>query len=143
MNVMKHKHFDHLTREILEEYGNRKREGRLSVVTDLNNEGRIYPVPIDTEHIEFCTELVGDPRKLERIIPSHIEYHQIEGEYEIISVITGESGMELGYGITHNADDTITAHSRVINFINDGYVLVNPNLELKLLITTKQHISSQ
>jgi len=77
--------------------------------------------------------LVGDPRKLEKIIPSHIEYHQIEGEYEIISVITGESGMELGYGITHNADDTITAHSRVINFINDGYVLVNPNLELKII----------
>ena len=41
--------------------------------------------------------------------------------------------MELGYGITHNADDAITAHSRVINFINDGYVLVNPNLELKII----------
>ena len=127
---MKSKYFDYLTREILEIFGDRKKEGRLSVVTF---EDLVYPVPKDREHIEFCSELVVDPRKLPKVIPSHINYSQIEQEYEIISIITGESGIEQGYGIKHSKKDLEIAHQRVLRFINEGEVLIHPNLESRIV----------
>ena len=111
-----------LTKIILEEFGDRKHESRLSVITDLNEEGRIYVIPHNKEHIEFCTELVGDTRKLKRVIPTHIDYRKSSDNYIIDSIITGESGMEQGYGIRHTPEDLLEAHNNVLRFIYDGEI---------------------
>ncbi|MBS3135248.1 hypothetical protein J4406_02680 [Candidatus Woesearchaeota archaeon] len=112
-----------LTKRILEEFGERKHKGRLSVITNLNEGGIISPVPHDQEHIEFCTNLVGDVRKLAKVIPTHIGYKIINNDYyEINSVITGESGMEQGYGIRHSLDDIIMAHNKVLMYIYNGEI---------------------
>lgn len=122
-----------LTKRILEEFGGRKHYGRLSVVTDLNGNGEIYPVPHKEEHIEFCIELVRDIRKLERVIPSHIEYTKVEDKYKITSIITGETGMEQGYGIRHDKEDIKNAHQKVLEFVNNGEVLLNSEIESKII----------
>ena len=41
-----------LTKRILEEFGERKHEGRLSVITNLNEGEAIYPIPHKKEHID-------------------------------------------------------------------------------------------
>ena len=121
-----------LTKRLMEEFGDRKQEGRLSIITDLNNQGKIYPIPHDQEHIEFCTNLLGDIRKLKKVIPSHIEYDKIEGEYEITSILTGESGMEQGYGIRHEKLDITTAHQKILEFIQEGEILISRKLNSKI-----------
>jgi len=124
---------EYLTKKLLEEFGDRKHKGRLSVITNLNEGEAIYPIPHKKEHIEFCTELVGDAIKLTKVIPSHIRYDKVEEEYEITSIITGESGMEQGYGIRHAKTDIDAAHRRILEFVNSGEVLINPNIESRII----------
>ncbi len=124
---------DLLTQKLIEMYGNRKRKGRLSVVVNTSNSD-VYVVPKNKEHINYCLNLVGDDvRKLEKIVPSHINYDTVESLYEVISIITGESGMERGYGVRHRHDDLNIAHQRVLDFVHNGKIFVHPNLESRII----------
>ena len=125
-------HQEKLTIRLLEEFGNRKQEGRLSVITNLNDEGKVYSVPRETEHINFCLNMVIDARKLRKTIPSYIDYEKTDDKYIINSVITGESGIEIGYGITHNEEDLREAHNKILKFINSDEVILNINLVSKI-----------
>ena len=123
---------DLLTQELIEQFGNRKHEGRLCFVVDTSS-SEVYVVPKDKEHIDYCLELVkGEVRNLEKIIPSHIMYDNVGDYYEVFSVLTGESGMEQGYGVRHSANDLNLAHQRVLDFVHNGNIFVYPNLESKI-----------
>lgn len=122
-----------LTSRLIEEFGDRKKQGRLSIIVNLLDD-KIYPIPKGKEHIEFGIELVGDIRKLSKVIPSHIDYRNIEGLYEIYRIITGESGMEEGYGVRHSCEDLNYAHSKVFDFVHTAEdVFVDLKVESRIV----------
>lgn len=119
---------------LVKEFGDRKKPGRLSVVTNLNDNNKIYPVPHNKEHIDIYESLECDVRKWGRLIPSHIYYSYLEftDNYFIKSLETGISGVELGYGLTHNNSDLVEGHHLVLNFINNGEIPIDPNFSDKI-----------
>lgn len=94
-------------------YGDRKKQGRLSVLVDVKS-GNVHPVPKDKEHIDFARSL---GITLEQLVPSHIDIEQ-----ESINIITGVCGMEIGFGIRHKRKDLETAHERILEYISNGEI---------------------
>jgi hypothetical protein len=120
-----------LTHALLEDYGDRKKPGNLSVVTDVLR-GIITPVPRDVEHIVFVARYLkvtkeqfkDQPALAARIVPTNI---QIENG-TVVGVVTGICGMELGLGVRHTPDDLQKAHNLVMQFIAAGEFPANLRL---------------
>jgi len=124
---------DSLTQSVVNGYGNRKIFGRLSVLVDVS-ENLIYPLPRDLEHIEFVkahfSELAVNNGT---IVPSHIQLEMTSsGLEEVIGIITGVSGMEIGYGIRHDRIDLEKAHAAVLEFVNNGEFSISSHKQDKI-----------
>ena len=94
-------------------YGDRKVPGRISLFVNSPN-AETYFVPIDTEHIVLAKYLVAKSyaRILSDLVPVHIDTQLDAGEPCITGIITGASGMEIGYGVRHSLDELQRAHGR-------------------------------
>ena len=103
----------YLSKKILKKYYGRKQEALISLIIDVAKE-KIYPVSKHLEHIDVAElllgktkkELAANPKLAAHLIPSTIEI--INGQ--VTGVITGISGLELGFGVRHNRKDLHKAH---------------------------------
>lgn len=126
------KSYDCLTQAIVSAYGNRKKPGRVSVFTDVEN-NKIYPVPINEEHINFVKR-IATPSYYEKIVPTHIDLERNEkGLEEVVRVITGECGLEIKGGVRHKYEDLKKAHALVFEFINKGEFPIGELKENKIV----------
>lgn len=106
-----------LTPEILERYGNRKEEGRIDFVVDVEN--RIfYAVPRGFEHEDFTPYLKGDHEKL---IPVQFRFR---GK-TLVDIITGASSFEAKYGVRHEQKDLTLAHKLAIELASYSNLDIN------------------
>ena len=103
---------DIITDEVLKQFGNRKTEGRIDFVFDLNN-GNVYPVPKDLEHSEFIPTMLGYVPKTRRFVPSQIRLK----DGKVKDIITGASSYEAKENVFHPLRDLFTAHKRMWEFI--------------------------
>ena len=119
-----------LTSALMESHGNRKKPGRLSVLTNvLGYQNGIYVVPREIEHIDFLCKIVGvdidyvvaNSERFNNFIPSHIDTGlEVDGFSVVCGLITGISGLEEGYGRRHIRSDLLTAHQVAREFILSG-----------------------
>ncbi len=118
------KTLDRFTYGLIGQYGDRKKPGRLSVFIDLNNQpALIYPVTRDIEHVDLARKLYeGQPEKLARLIPVHIDLHAPLGIEQVVGLLTGECGMEALLSIKHTRKDLETAHTLAQHFIANGEI---------------------
>ncbi|MEM4336463.1 MAG: hypothetical protein QXG86_00465 [Candidatus Woesearchaeota archaeon] len=121
-------------------YFPRKKSNQLCVVVNTQS-NLIYPVPINIEHIDFASKILGFPlgENLEdasKIVPSNI-FISATGINDIIDKVikveTGISGMEIGYGLRHTYEQLQKAHNLVKNFVLSGEVPVSLSLEEKII----------
>jgi len=127
-----------LTWGLYNNYGGRKKPGYLSVIVDVEHE-IIYPVPLDVEHIEFISknilnvskeDVTANPLLAEKLIPSIIEIDDISRE--VRGVLTGISGVEIGFGVRHSMKDLEKAHAMVLDFIANGEIRMADNFNAKI-----------
>ncbi|MEM4336461.1 MAG: hypothetical protein QXG86_00455 [Candidatus Woesearchaeota archaeon] len=118
--------YDRLTWGIYNTFGGRKKAGYLSVIVDLSSD-IIYPVPLDMEHIDFVSKLLGISKseiafdeRVKKFIPSIIEIEDTGIEVKVSGILTGVSGLEIGCGVRHSKEDLEKAHLKVIDFVNRG-----------------------
>ena len=112
-----------LTRAMYDDYGDRKRPGNLSIITDVARK-EIIAVPRDVEHIVFVARYLKVPREefkanpalAARIVPTNIS---VEND-SVVGVVTGICGMELGFGVRHTEEDLQKAHNLALQFIAAG-----------------------
>ncbi len=115
-----------LTWDIVKNYSDRKEEGLIALIVNTNT-GEIHLVPRDIEHVDFVCrlldinkkELKKDPTIVSHIIPSMVIINQ---EREVVGVITGVSGLELGWGVRHTREALERVHSIIHKFIENGEV---------------------
>lgn len=107
-----------LTPDIVKQFGNRKKPGRVSVVTDMDTLN-VFLVPHSMEHIDFITKKlrISDCR---RIIPTHIDMILDHEQERVGELITGVSGVEQGYGVRHTREDIDMAHNIVYSAVQRG-----------------------
>lgn len=115
-----------LTEEIFEKYGNRKKDKRLSIIVDTKN-FIAYAVPKEIEHIEFLRKYFG--KEDSKFVPVHLDFND---EFDISAVITGESGVEQGYGIRHTTDELIIAQQKALELISSSIFSASEDCEYKL-----------
>lgn len=130
---MKPKSYDCLIFPILSEgagYFPRKQPDQLCVVADTTN-SKIYPVPIAIEHVDFVSELLGchiteDLLGASRFVPSNIII-RLKGangviDNKVMEIITGVSGMEIGYNLRHTPGQLQKAHGLANTFVVSGEI---------------------
>ena len=112
-----------LKESMVEKLGNRKDSGLLNLIIDVNKE-ELYIVPHIKEHIEIAAALLKkDKREFlnDSFLGSHLIPSTIEIKNgEIIGVLTGVSGMEMGYGFLHTYEQLEKAHTLSLLFIGNG-----------------------
>lgn len=121
-----------LTWAVANNYIGRKKGGLISVMVNVETK-EVIPIPRNVEHVDFTSALLGmerddlrnDPSRAARWIPSNIE---VLGD-EVIGVITGVSGLELGFRVRHTRADLQAAHDRVIQWVLEGELYVVEPLE--------------
>ncbi|OYT32566.1 hypothetical protein DRJ22_00060 [Candidatus Woesearchaeota archaeon] len=122
--------YDFLTYSLINQYGNRKKPGRLSILVNVE-EKKIYAVPRKIEHIDYAKQFNIE---LSKLIPVHIDTKLNEnGLEEIIGLVTGVSGMEIGYGIRHSKKDLEEAHKLAKDFIENGELPIKKLEEDKII----------
>ncbi|OYT32565.1 hypothetical protein DRJ22_00055 [Candidatus Woesearchaeota archaeon] len=126
---IKPKAYTALTQAVFANFAHRKGANTLSIITDTET-GKIYPVPRELEHIDLACLLLHTNRKefqeqrtiyldkIEKLIPTIIEFSQ--DCTTVTGIITGVSGMELGYRIRHTENDLNNAHALAKQFIKNG-----------------------
>lgn len=116
---------DKLTYKLLEQYGHRKKIGRLSVLTDPEKE-IFYIVPKDIEHIAYAKEILNkeDLTNLYPfpLIPSHIHFGGKIRNEKITGLVTGESGLEQSLGKIHTHSSLNQAHNLIWKLILEGEI---------------------
>jgi len=113
--------YDKLSWAIFNNYGNRKKPGRISIVIDLDEE-KIYPVPRKVEHLDFAKDKFLEH---ERIIPSHIDLEPNGcGLEKVVGIITGISGLEISGGVRHKKEDLEKAHAISWDFVKNGEIKI-------------------
>lgn len=127
------KNYTFLTYGLLSSNGDRKKPGRLSILVDLV-EDKIYAVPCDIEHIDFAREILGfgpeeNGKRYTKLIPSHIDCVKKDGLEIVAGVITGVSGIEIGYGVRHRKEDVSLANVKTLDFVAKGDVEISRDLE--------------
>ena len=116
-------------------YGGRKHEGRLSLLADAVEE-KFYLMPLNMEHIAYATLLSPapnpGPQDLQRYIPVHIFVEDIgekiaDTQRCVVGLMTGESGMEQGFGVRHTMKDMQWARTKTLEMIAQGEIPLSPN----------------
>ena len=107
------KTIQYLSEDVLKKYCGRKKEGIIALLINVDD-GKVYPVPKNLEHVNFTALLLGktkkelekNPKLAAHLIPStiYMENRKIKG------VLTGVSGLELGLKVRHNKADLKKAH---------------------------------
>jgi hypothetical protein len=106
----------------------RKQALSLGLVTNVVD-GKIYTMPQEIEHKDFVPALIGatkemlveNPSLAERIIPSIVEFgYDDELNLEIVGLLTGVSGMEIGFRVRHTRADLEFAHRLVLEYLREG-----------------------
>lgn len=100
-----------LTEETFQQHGNRKKEGRLSLIVD-TDAFEAYAVPKNIEHIDFLREHFG--KEDSKYVPAHLDFNSYK---DIQAVIIGESGVEQGYGVRHTEEQLTKARQKVLELI--------------------------
>lgn len=126
-----------LTRAVINRYLGRKKPNYLSVIVDAKTLA-VYPVPPDQEHIAFAAALLNieeddikaRPSRAQHLIPSLI----VIKDFKVAGVVTGVSGMEIGFNVRHKRADLKLAHDRVWEFINKGELPIAEKLEENKII---------
>lgn len=139
------KSFPYLKRILLSHYYfPRKIPEQLCCVVDLNKyiknqNGIIYPVPIEIEHIDFVSALIGNnvrdfPQIASKIIPSNllIRNSEMPEDTEVYGILTGYSGMETGFGVRRYINDLNLAHKLMKEFVERGEIPFSEDLEEKI-----------
>jgi len=121
-------------------FGDRKKDGRISVIVDVSKEDGIYLIPRDREHVTFVADYLGIPAEkikenpycAAHIVPSHIQIEYKQGSLKLSDVETGESGLEIKLGVRHTQDALLQAHARVLDelrkFVDKGVCVVDENI---------------
>ena len=114
---------ENLTYDFYLKFGNRKKQGRISIFVNLYN-NEIYGVPLNIEHKDFAPKIINasllDIEKYTMLIPSHIDTILVENIPVVNGVITGVSGLEIESGARHYQKDLIKAHNMTWDFVRDG-----------------------
>ncbi len=92
------KSIDHLSKKLLQEYGDRKKKGRLDLVYDIESE-KFYPVPKEIEHKDFMPGIKG--HNLGSLIPVQYRIKQEENKKVITYLTVGASSFEKDLKIRH------------------------------------------
>ncbi len=106
--------YEALTENLIKEYGDRKKSGRLSIVVDTTN-NEIYPVPQDAEHIDFM-RIYFPGRDYKPLVPFHIDMEN----GQIVELTHGQTGLELKLGVTHPHSAINSARTLVSEFLRKG-----------------------
>lgn len=133
---MKYESYPALTQPILEAYGGRKQKDFICVFVNVKT-NEVIPVPINQEHINFAAnilsvrrkDIISNPFLCSHLIPSII---QITNK-KIVAVVTGASGLEVGFKVKHKLEDLQKAHTLVWNFINLGDIEVGKIIENRIV----------
>lgn len=133
---MKYPAYPVLTWSILETYGGRKQAGFISVFVNMKT-NEVIPIPIGQEHIEVASDILGATKEDILFNPS-ICAHLIPGiiqltNKKIVAVVTGASGMEIGYNVRHYVTDVQKAHTIIWSFITSGEIPVGQLLENRII----------
>jgi len=116
-----------LTERIAQQYIGRKNANAIGIVVKVETL-EVFMVPQNIEHMDFVPTLFGttrddlieNPLIAERTIPSIITLEYGSNGFEVKSVLTGISGIEIGLGVRHQRADLEIAHKRVLVFIDEG-----------------------
>ncbi len=128
------KAFRFLTWGVFNNYIGRKKANLFSVIVD-TNDGSIYPVPTDTEHIDWAAQILGctrddirqDPSMASHLIPVVIETSP--PPEELRRVVIGTCGMEIGYRVRHTAEQLERGRAMVMEFLEGGEVPLAKDLQ--------------
>ncbi len=129
---MKPRSFDRLCIALLDPYYfPRKQPDQLCCVVNLEDK-KIYPVPVEIEHIDFVSLLLtsdikSNPEYARRVIPSNLRIDALDRVVK--KIITGVSGMEIGYNVRHTTHDVDLAHSLMREFVSRGEFTAGNNLD--------------
>lgn len=115
------KAYTYITKELLDVYTKRKGRDILSIIVDVEND-KIYAVPVDKEHVQFVSELLerglddlkDNPQSASHLVPVNIGIE----DGTITAVVTGYSGLELGFKVRHSNEELRKAHDVAWAFIN-------------------------
>lgn len=94
-----------ITEEVWQEFGNRKRKGRIDFVIDTAT-GGAFAVPKTMEHKDFIPTLPGFSPKASRFVPSQL---RLEGG-EVREIIVGASSYEVAMGVAHTPKEIADAY---------------------------------
>jgi len=131
-------------------YFPRKKENQLCLIVDTKEE-KIYPVPVKIEHIDFASRIIGykiteNLEDASKIVPSNI-IMGVSGmndiSYVVEQIITGVSGMEIGYRLRHSHQQLEKAHKLVRKFVDDGEFQKSKNFSEKIIKRYAQTSSSR
>ena len=139
--MAKPKPFNRLSWAVFNGYGSRKEQGLVSVVVDTETK-LIYPVPLGEEHLEFVPKIIflekndvfENPPRFSRFVPSLIEteFNPLTQSFQVLGVVTGISGLELGARVRHKKEQLELAHALVLDFVNRGELQVSEKFQHKL-----------
>lgn len=125
--------YSQLQRSLLDSYFfPRKQENQLCLLIDASSL-LVYPVPVAIEHIDFLDVILrrtSSQRKLSRVKDQHsLALHLVPSNLlfspsldAVVSVVTGVSGAESGYGVRHTFSQLHQAHDHVFSFVNEGEI---------------------
>lgn len=138
--MMTPKSYKILTFGILENFGRRKKANYLGLVCDTKNM-KIYPVPVNVEHIEWALNIIGGGYSREAILRnSSLISHLVpaivvfDPGLEIVEgSIIATSGMEIGFGVRHTSEQINEATSLVDAFIRNGEIPLASNFAIKVI----------
>ena len=120
-----------LTPGIYDKYGNRKRNGRISLFIDTNTE-TAYLVPKEEEHIDFAKRLVQ--QDYSRLVPVHIDTEMRDTKHRIVGMIIGVSGLEVRLGVRHDIEDLKKAHDVAWKLVNSSDIPVGKIREDRIIM---------
>lgn len=106
--------YEALTDEVVREYGDRKKPGRVSLVVDTLTSD-IYLVPKNVEHIDFMKGNFSN-RDYGLFVPFHLD---MDNE-DVVKLTPGESGLEYKLGVEHDNASIAIARVLVFEFIRKG-----------------------
>ena len=130
------KSYTKLDSNVINQFLGRKKALMLAVVTNIET-NEIFPIPCDFEHIDYVHKIVGisklelveDISLAKNIIPSIIEFDYDEEFLIVKSLVSGVSGLEIGFRLRHRKLDLEKGHKLVLDFIKNGEFRLSSNFK--------------
>ena len=131
-------------------YYPRKKPDQLCIIVDTKSE-KIYPVPTAIEHVDFAAKILGyaiqeNPEEASNLVPSNIRlkvsgFNHLNDFVE--EIVTGTSGMEVGFGLRHSPEQLKKAHEIAKSFVEKGGLPHANNYKERIIMKYAQNASSQ